>query len=334
MNQNIFLSITAWREESLEETIKSAINNAQFPENLRFGIVFEGYDEDSWMIDPVRKYPNVQIMRIDGNTTPPYICNIRGDMALSLSTDEMYFLQIDAHTKFVKNWDSFLKKELEIATDFFGKSILTSPTTGFIDWDQPLETMPSTGCSVDQEWFDGWDMELVTGRTIHKGNFDYQSLERFYHATLVFGYLKDLYACRQPRNISFNLEQPFNTVRFYTAGYNLVSPSRTYLQVYDFDRVSPENKRFTKHHRFYDKDQVDAFLDTDTRSKKRYREVIANNIIDPVDGLYSERSLEDFLNFAGYDPITRKVFRESGFIPNPEEINIIDFEDLKKSIGL
>ncbi len=334
MNECIFVSITAWREETLEETLKSAINNAKYPDKLRFGIVFEGYEQDSWMLDKIKKYDNVQVMRIDGNTTAPYICNIRGDMALSLSTDETYLLQIDAHTKFVKYWDAFLIEELKMANDFFGKSILTAPTSGFTNWEEPIEPMFGTGCSVDQEWFDTWDMELVTGRTIHRSNLDCQVLERFYHATIVFGYLKDFYACRQPRNISFNLEQPFNTIRFYTAGYNLVSPSKTYLLVYDFNRVEPADKIFNKYHRFDDESQIKRFVDADIASKKRYRDVVNNNIVDPVDGLYSERSLQEFLDFSGYDPIQRKVFKESGLQINPDEINIVDFEKLKLKVGL
>lgn len=109
MNEKIFISIASYRDQTLPLTIKSAIVNAKNPENLVFGIGAQYYDDEM---------PNInlgpsQIKMISYNPdTRPGLVKIRYEIS-KLVTDEKYFLMIDSHVLFKKNWDVDAKEQLK-----------------------------------------------------------------------------------------------------------------------------------------------------------------------------------------------------------------------------
>ena len=99
----IFISIASYEDPGLVDTIKSAIDNASDPENLIFGICLQYENEPNLNFLPKKQK---RILSYDPNNRPG-VNRVRYILK-SMMLDEDYFLQIDAHTKFDKNWDLYL----------------------------------------------------------------------------------------------------------------------------------------------------------------------------------------------------------------------------------
>jgi hypothetical protein len=322
-NQSIFIQIASWRDPFVKNTIDSALRTAYNPQSLVFGVVFQGYEEDSWMIDELKSYPNVKIITIDGKEASPYICNIRGYTGFSLLTDEKYYMQIDSHTRFAKNWDAYMKEELKVANNVFGKSVLSPQTHPFFDWYDESDTNGMIA-GIDQDWFDKFKNPVI-GRAYYKQE-DYICIERFYNANTFFAYSDDVRTCRQPFNISFEFEQPFNTIRLFTSGYNIVSTSRTYTFVFDYHRNV--DIPVVRHIRSEEDIQKGPWGQAHIHSEARFKEVLESNIVDYSDGLYGEKTFNDFIEFSGYNPLTMKVLRERKDELIPGEYHYINHEEM------
>jgi hypothetical protein len=107
---SIFISIASYRDPELERTIRSAIDNAANPKDLYFGVVLqeiEKFEPDlSWV-------PNLSLIKIH----PKFArgAGFARSHAMSLYKNEDYFLQIDSHTMFEKNWDILCIEQLNKA---------------------------------------------------------------------------------------------------------------------------------------------------------------------------------------------------------------------------
>jgi hypothetical protein len=107
---SIFVSIASCKELFLVQTIKSAMANASRPDLVYFGVCNMVIDKEDFLDDPVFKLPNINI--VETKHSGPLGTGI-GRMLASLMADKdhEYFLQVDAHTIFVKGWDDILKKQ-------------------------------------------------------------------------------------------------------------------------------------------------------------------------------------------------------------------------------
>lgn len=104
----IFIQIASYRDAELPLTIESAINNAEYPERLSFGVCWQ-YDEQTYTDLDI--YLNDSRFRISQSyyEHSKGCCWARNQTNL-LYENETYTLQIDAHTRFARNWDSrFIK---------------------------------------------------------------------------------------------------------------------------------------------------------------------------------------------------------------------------------
>lgn len=102
---SIFISIAAYEDPCLVETIESALKNADKPEDLIFGLGLAYKDT-----------PNLNFLSKDQKRVLFFDPDKRPGVSRSrylikeLFEDEDYFLQIDSHMRFDRGWDSFLIK--------------------------------------------------------------------------------------------------------------------------------------------------------------------------------------------------------------------------------
>jgi hypothetical protein len=100
----IFVSIPSYEDETLIQTIKDALAKASNPERLVFGIALQYKEIEEPDLSFI--FNQSKIIKFDVDSRPGII-QIRKAIS-DLITDEDYFLGIDAHTVFSKNWDSVL----------------------------------------------------------------------------------------------------------------------------------------------------------------------------------------------------------------------------------
>lgn len=107
---SIFISIASYRDPELPRTIKSAIDNAQNPEDIFFGVVLQEFEKTepdlSWV-------PRLSIMKMH----PKFArgAGLARSKAMELYDGQDYYLQIDSHTQFAKNWDTICIDQLKKA---------------------------------------------------------------------------------------------------------------------------------------------------------------------------------------------------------------------------
>lgn len=102
--QTIFVQIASYRDQELPRTIASALSQANSPERIRFGICWQ-YDEDTYTdLDPYIRDARFRVKQTHYEDSKG-CCWARNQTNL-LYQDEDFTLQIDAHTRFSKGWDS------------------------------------------------------------------------------------------------------------------------------------------------------------------------------------------------------------------------------------
>lgn len=103
---SIFISIANYREPEIRNTILSAIDNADNPEDLFFGVYSQV--EEGEHID-LSDIPNLTETVIPASqATGP--SKARKEI-MDMFNDQNYFFQIDAHQYFVESWDTKLINE-------------------------------------------------------------------------------------------------------------------------------------------------------------------------------------------------------------------------------
>jgi hypothetical protein len=109
----IFVSIASYRDSDLPHTIKSLYERAQFPDRVFVGVCQQIAAGDVDILDKIvtASYRDrVRVMTLPhtearGPTKARHVIQ-------SLYKDEMFVLQIDSHTRFVKDWDRLCIYEL------------------------------------------------------------------------------------------------------------------------------------------------------------------------------------------------------------------------------
>lgn len=120
----IFVSIAAYRDPELKQTINSLVNNSS--DSLHVSVVEQCMPRERIRIEEWES----ERVRISLRWMHPLSARGAGyarHMALNPYTTEEYFLQVDSHTDFADNWDSKMKATLHKAQEIEGsKKIILS----------------------------------------------------------------------------------------------------------------------------------------------------------------------------------------------------------------
>ena len=121
----IFVSVASYRDDECKQTIIGMYKNAQVPQNVYVGICQQNKEKDEDCLKGVPPKYRKNIRSIDmkhiqakGPTYARYWCT-------TLCQGEEYFLQIDSHTYFEKDWDTNLIQMWKQANQESPKPILS-----------------------------------------------------------------------------------------------------------------------------------------------------------------------------------------------------------------
>ena len=135
MKKSIFIQITSYHDYELEKTIRDAIAKSSGETELVFGVHSIFYEDNSW-IEPVREIPNVRL--VESKAPDNLGMGFGRYLADRLYAGEDYYLQIDAHSRFDQNWDTFLIDEVNRhKANGFKKPLITNyPKPFWYDGDE------------------------------------------------------------------------------------------------------------------------------------------------------------------------------------------------------
>ena len=129
-DSTVFVGISAFRDKRCGQTLKSLFLNAEHPERITVGVIEHIHTENDHSIKCMRDYCSAMGVNPGSGKPCPHESQItvmdvsfldaRGPgmtrvMQENLLEDEEFCLQVDAHSKFAKNWDT-------VAMDEWGKT--------------------------------------------------------------------------------------------------------------------------------------------------------------------------------------------------------------------
>lgn len=124
MNNLVFIILPAYEETRLIDTMRSCIDNAVYPERLRFAIALQYKNLPEPDLSEFNDYI-VGIDRYDVETRPG-LTRIRYNLVNNYFTNEDFFMSIDAHNQFAKDWDKTLYEDYAELVSKYGDRVVYS----------------------------------------------------------------------------------------------------------------------------------------------------------------------------------------------------------------
>ncbi len=302
---SIFISIASYQDPLLVSTIFSAYENAQNKDQLVFSICDQS--DDGIQLEEIEFKNQIHYEHVDPLFSKgPCWARHR---AQTFFNNENYFLQIDSHTQFAKNWDEIFIEQLNkissIKSDdgYHEKPIITSYPRGFevIDFDKGL-----FGLHMEDKF-----TQVIMYRKdslFSPGSFSRQigmptKNNDITHAILMAAgcvFAKGSFVKEIPYdpNYYFYGEELSMALRAFTKGYSFfhipdVPLFHLYTDVSNLPRKlhwSPED----------DGKRAIKWTELDKRSLNRLDDLFADRVEEPLN-LGNDRSLEDYASISGID---------------------------------
>ena len=216
----IFVQIASFRDPQLSPTIKSMLDNAKYPKNLRIAICNQYNIEDSFNIDEFKddkRFRIIDVLDIDSKGT----CWAR-NLVQQKYSGETYTLQIDSHMRFAPNWDAEMIKMIkQLQKKGFKKPLLTGYVSAFDPDNDPAGR-------TQEPWRMSFDRFIPEGAvfTLPETIPGWQTLTepvpaRFYSAHFCFTLGIFSKEVQHDDQYYFHGEEISVGVRAYTHGYDL-----------------------------------------------------------------------------------------------------------------
>ena len=218
--ETIFVSIASYRDLECQKTLKSLYTNARHPSRVFVGICQQNEHEDESCLYNNNPYANnVRTMTLHasdakGPTYARFLCS-------TLYNNETYYLQIDSHTSFVKDWDVLLLDMYKKIKD--PRAILSYYPRGTdaIDTTDHNNVPTMCGLHYESDTFIFEAKELAVRSKI-------PAPSTFASAGFIFGrgqFVRDV-PFDPNLDYLFTGEEFLYSARLYTNGYNFYTPTK------------------------------------------------------------------------------------------------------------
>ncbi len=305
----IFVSIAAYRDPELIPTLKSLLENCSDPESLHICIGWQHSEEDTWdTLDEYKNDPRFTILDYNYKDAKG-VCWIRKRIQEQYKEEE-YYLQLDSHHRFSKNWDITLKDYINyLQLKGHKKPLLSAYIPGYFPNNDPegrvdevwglniQRFMPSGVIFLEPHHIDNWK-EL-------KEPFP----ARFISAHFIFTLGKFAEEVPYDEHLYFHGEESSLAARAYTYGYDLFSPHKPII----WHEYTREGKK--KHW-----DDNTDWPERDKASYARYRKLMGvdegctpcmRKNLGASHYFGTDRSFEQYEKYAGLNFKTRQIHIET-----------------------
>ena len=310
---SIFISIASYRDPELIRTINSAIEKADNPSDLTFGLVIQEFSKKMPDFSHIK---NIRIFTMSPKEAQG--AGYARSIAMNMYKDEDYFLQIDSHTIFTDGWDTECIKQLQMARDVSNNDkviisafpqpyIIESNRVNILKKSKEYSVYPMKQIPLQRRNGD-WTAKRV--------EFDNKDSSPELSMTVLGGFIfttgNIVKEIPYDPEISFLGEELCFAVRAWTRGWDIYSPKKIILYHY---YVRPDyHKLWTD----VNLRQI-SWKDLETRSRKKQTRVLCG-IEQGIYGLGDIRSISE------YEKINNINFHELYF-PSESTSGTIDKVD-------
>jgi hypothetical protein len=324
--ETILLHLPAYRDPELIPTIKSALENAKYPERVHFGICRQYNPEDGFdNIDEFRDDSRFHIMDVL-YTEAKGLPWARAKINETLLTDQDYILQLDSHHRFNKDWDVTLIRMHNGLEKKGYKPILAGYLPLYdpfndpkgradVPWQQQFACFyPHGTIFIRPALLEGWE------------NMTEPAPSRFLSGHFCFARSEWAYEIKHDPDIYFSGEELNLTVRSYTHGYDMFHPHELVIW---HSTMREERAGMLK----WDDDSKHGvdWYNKQEYARKKIRCLLRTEYDPNIDltnyDLGTVRSLRDFEKYAGFNfakKAVQKYTLDNQLPPNP----IIENEEL------
>ncbi len=303
---SIFVSIASYRDLDCINTVISCFKFAKHPENIFIGICQQNKDTDKDFFDdyPIEYEPfikNIRIIRIPhfeakGPTYARHLCS-------TLWNGEDYYLQLDSHIRFVKDWDQLTINMIKrIQHETSNEKIILSYYSKTLD--EYGKEHYSTTPIITKIFVNDGGMISFNAFEVTQNKEELPTKTGFIGAGFVFGPSKFLSDVPFDPNLPYLFvgEEILLSARFYTNGYDIFSPNEN-IVFHKYERKG--EPKFWEDIRYNSNDA--------TKKVKNILKLSNDPIPDSLNinidkyGLGKQRSLEEFYKFIKFDISTKTV---------------------------
>lgn len=299
VNKKIYVSIASYRDPFLQRTIDSLYCTAKYPENITVGCFINAFPEELPERVPLNRYGYKVHYETEAPGSVFSVTECRNRCLKWLDDSYEYVLQVDAHTVFDNHWDEYLINL--ISSIDYEKPILSGALSSYGVYPDGTEIREYV--SLARSFFltnpdtkraylnaadlapNGTALEPLPGKTYAHG--------WYIAGHFIFAPAQYFREIPQPEWVLFWGEEVINSVRAFTAGWNVYIPVD--IPLYHLD----ENLTFTGRPRLW-QDFPDGWFPR--------REPTADKIIDIMNSknigegdLFYERTLEQLYDHIGTD---------------------------------
>ena len=313
--ETIFISIASYRDPELLPTLRDCIANAKNSKRLKFGICWQ-HDENESM-DEFKNDPRFKIIDVPYESSKG-ACWAR-NLIQDLYNNETYYLQLDSHHRFNKDWDVTLIKMLKsLQKKNIKKPLLTSYLPGFDPKNYPDGI-------INECWTLEFDRYLPEGPIFIKPHTisDWEKLKqpipaKFLSGHFIFTLGQWAEEVKYDPYYYFHGEEPSLSARSFTHGYDLYHPNKVVIwheyirngkiKQWD-DDIHWSNKNKVSYSRYRSLHKMGDVLEGTLQDLEKY-------------GFGTERTLEDYEKYIGVKFSTRQVHKHTAEyhpLPVPQE---------------
>ena len=305
----IFVGIAAYRDHELNHTLTDLFRKAKHPERVYVGLVNQEHRavRDAPALSRWRAHPNVRAMEFDPEESKGAGW-ARSNIA-SMHRGEAYYMQLDSHHLFVRNWDAACVDLLKRLSRKSPKPILTSYVNNYpenaTDVSQLVKELPwrmtaghwmkpFTGIRPKKIQYLPAPIESHIMKSVLQPE---PQISAFFSAHFVFVAASWLTEVPYDPEMYFDGEEDSLGLRSWTSGYDMYYPT-THLVFHRYERLNQ-----TKH---WD-DHPQVFHDMTISSTRRLTAIIetgggpyGSDALGKF-GLGKVRTLEQYQDFTGID---------------------------------
>ena len=310
MENTVFVSVASYRDKICPTTVESIYQNAAHPEKIFVGICQQNEVGDVDCIEKglenMPRYKHqVRVVRLKhhearGPTYARFLCS-------TLFNGEEYYLQIDSHCKFIKNWDTLLIKMIkDLQASGIPNPVLSHYTPNYDDYSEnPDPKSPVT--TICKAWFTDQNLISLEGAGwVEPKNLPMPNA--YIAAGMFFAesrFLQDI-PFDPELDFLFIGEELLLSARFYTNGWDIFTPSRNtifHLYTREKDPKFWDNKHIESDVASEKVRYLLGLVPNDKKLTNRQKHYLK------IYGLGESRTLEEYFEFAGINVKDKKIVK-------------------------
>jgi hypothetical protein len=293
----IYVSIASYRDPYLQSTIDSLFLEADNPENITVGCFIHALENEIKDLSLKKTYNNKVKYEIEQAGTVFSVTACRNRCLKWLDDGHKYVLQIDAHSRFDKGWDTQLINTIQSIN--YEKPILSGALPVFDILENGAEEKKQKTYPISFEMHTDTtkqsllhSYDLLPKAVILENLLEKKYAQDWYiTGHFIFAPIEYFKTISQPEWVLFWGEELLNGVRAFTAGWNVYIPSEVPIYHLYSNKI--------KRPRLFEDFPNEYYPLRDYTTNRIIDIMIKKNILD--DDIFYERSIEDFYKYLGYN---------------------------------